>query len=248
MNILSTLAKSLNFFAIIFLLSACLATNLEIHDGDPLSVLGGPAQHTAIYNNYNINTVGEWKELVQEMNDSGYLSDAEGANNYEITFRYLADRETAKSNPGKTALDIRLEREEANQILQPRNQMTIQEAAPNDGFAILDYCTGYLIQAHSIMRDEGPNLNLNSSDQYAYNEVVEHLDRNSTMFLSSQVNRTTSLSDSEGALSRALIREGIEFASLKIENDPMRIITPGNVKNDVMFCLDQAQNARVYIN
>ena len=248
MNICSTLAKSFNFFAITLLLSACLTTNVEIHDSDPLSVLSGPAQERAIYNNYNIYTVGELKSLVQEMEDSGYLLDAEGANNYKITFRYLADRETAKNNPGKTALDIRLEREEANRILQARKQMTIQEAAPNDVFAILDYCTGYLIQAHSVMRDEGPNLNLNSSDQYSYNEFVEHLNWNSNMFLLSKVKRTETLSDSENDLSIALTREGVEFARLKIEKDPMRIITPGNVKNDVMFCLDQAQNAKVYIN
>ncbi|MDA7561895.1 hypothetical protein N8860_09125 [Alphaproteobacteria bacterium] len=248
MNISSILVKSFNFFAIIFLLSACLTTNAEHNDSDPLSVLGGPAEERAFYNSYNINTVGEVKAVMQEMVDSGYLSGAEGANSYKITFRYLVDRETAKNNPGKTALDIRLEREEANLILQARKQMTIQEAAPNDGFAILDYCTGYLVHAHSVMRDEGPNLNLNSSDQYAYNEFVEHLDLNSSMFVLSKVQRTRTLSDSEQDLSIALTREGVEFARLKIEKDSMRIITPGNVKNDVMFCLNQAQNAKAYIN
>ena len=253
MKFISTLAKSFNFFAIILLLSACLTTNVEIQDSDPLSVLGGSTQEITIYKNYNINTVGEWKALVMEMNDSGYLSGAEGANNYNITFTYLEDRETAKNNPGKTALDIRLEREEANRILQARKQMTIQEAAPNDRFAILDYCTGYLIQAHSVMRDEEPNLNLNSSDQYDYNEIVEHLDYNSKTFLLSQVMRTQTLSDSEDDkestyLSIVHTKEGVEFARLKIENDPMRIIMPGNVKNDVIFCLDQAQNAMDYIN
>jgi len=126
--------------------------------------------------------------------------------------------------------------------------MTIQQIAPKDERGLFDFCNGYLISAHAVMRDQAPKLRFNPADRAVIKKVTEHLDRNTMMFTLAGVVGLSDLSEKEKKARQSQsyknIQEGIQLARTRINNDPMKIIMPGRAKEDVKFCLDQSSVAQ----
>jgi hypothetical protein len=100
--------KTLIVLSLCVLMTACAVRQPQ--DSDPVSALNPPAQEMRIYQQYGIKTVGDWKAVVLEMKDSGYISQRDSS--YLVMLDYLKDREVARKTPGMTALDVRKQREQ----------------------------------------------------------------------------------------------------------------------------------------
>jgi hypothetical protein len=78
-----------------------------------------------LYKKYGIETVGDWKSTVIEMRDSGYIS--KNDTSYLVMFEFLKDKETAKQNPGMTALDVRTQRQQTAKDAATQKKATDQK-------------------------------------------------------------------------------------------------------------------------
>jgi autonomous glycyl radical cofactor GrcA len=220
----------------------------ENADSDPISVMNPSKQEMVLFKKYGLTTVGHFKSAVLEMKESGYFDVAGKPSNYMSVFTYLEDRETAKQQAGMTATMVLQARQEEARKVAARKKMTIQQIAPKDELGLFDFCKGYLIIAHAVMRDQGPKLRVNPADRAVIKKVTEHLDRNSTMFTLAGVVGQIDLSEKEKKTRQSQsyknTQEGIQLARTRINNDPMKIIMPGRAKEDVKFCLDQSSVAQ----
>lgn len=109
-------------------------------DADSISSLNPPAQEMRIYQQYGIKTVGDWKTVVLEMKDSGYISQRDSS--HLVMFDYLKDREVARKTPGMTALDVRRQREQASndaKIQKKLNDQKILDALFSGTWSIGSY-------------------------------------------------------------------------------------------------------------
>ena len=221
----------------------------EYADSDPISVMNPSKQEMVLFKKYGLTTVGHFKSAVLEMKESGYFDVAGKPSNYMSIFTYLEDRETAKQQAGMTATMVLQARQEEARKVAARKKMTIQQIAPKDERGLFDFCNGYLISAHAVMRDQAPKLRFNPADRAVIKKVTEHLDRNTMMFtLAGVVGLSSDLSEKEKKARQSQsyknIQEGIQLARTRINNDPMKIIMPGRAKEDVKFCLDQSSVAQ----
>jgi len=116
-------------------LAGCAAPQHK--DSDSVSVLNVPLNEMKIYQQYGINTVGDWKNAVLEMKANGYISSKDTS--HTILFQYLVDRETARKTPGMTALQVRQQREGQRSIssnVTTANAPKPTQSAPNKNFLI----------------------------------------------------------------------------------------------------------------
>lgn len=108
---IKNLKKFILVFASTFLLTGCLATTPK--DSDPIASLNPPKSELVLYEQYGVNTVGDFKAVVLEMKETGYIS---GQSSYREMFVYLEDRETADKTPGLTATQVKQQRTEAEKL------------------------------------------------------------------------------------------------------------------------------------
>lgn len=221
----------------------------DYKDSDPVAILGSHSNREAqLYKKYRINTVGDYKVVVREMRDSGYIEAADNSKNYTLIFTYLKDREAARQQPGLTAKNILQARQDELSNAAERKRVTVEQAAPKDELGRLSFCTGYLIHAHAVMRDEGPKLRMGAKDRFDMDQVIKQLDTSSNFFMLAGVASSLDLSKDEAEkISSRNVKntsEGVEFARARIENDPTRIFMPGQVKEDILSCGNQAPIAK----
>jgi hypothetical protein len=113
--------KTLIVLSLCVLMTACAVRQPQ--DSDPVSALNPPAQEMRIYQQYGIKTVGDWKAVVLEMKDSGYISQRDSS--YVVMLDYLKDREVARKTPSMTALEVRTQREQAS--LEVKNKKILND-------------------------------------------------------------------------------------------------------------------------
>ena len=123
MRTLTVAAKSSLLLAGALLLAGCLATSPK--DSDPIASLNPPAQDLALYKQYGVNTVGDFKAVALEMKNTGYVSDG---SNHRDMFDYFRDRETASKTPGLTATQVKQQRLQVQDRLAQEKRQAKQRA------------------------------------------------------------------------------------------------------------------------
>ena len=223
----------------------------EYADSDPISVMNPSKQEMDLLGKYGLTTIGHFKSAVLEMKESGYFDVAGKPSSYMATFTYLEDRETAKQQADMTPTMVLQARQEEAKRIAARKKMTVQQIAPKGELGLFEFCTGYLIEAHAVMRDQAPKLRLNAPDRASIKKVTAHLDRNTTMFLLAGTVSMSDLTEDEKKIKTSqkvrVTREGVQLAKTRINNDPMKIIMPGRAKEDVKSCLEQSSIAQKYL-
>lgn len=128
MSSILNLKKSTALLAGTLLLAGCLATTPK--DSDPITSLNPPQQDLVLYQQYGVNTVGDFKAVALEMKDTGYVT---GGGSYKVMFDYLKDRETAKKTPGLTATQVKQQRIQAEKQ-RAEEKRAAQQRALNELF------------------------------------------------------------------------------------------------------------------
>ncbi len=120
---ITNIKKSFLFFTSAFLLSGCLATTPK--DSDPIASLNPPKSDLVLYQQYGVDTVGDFKAVALEMKETGYIS---GRSSHREMFAYLKDRETAEKTPGLTATQVKQQRNEAEKLRLEKKREAEQQA------------------------------------------------------------------------------------------------------------------------
>lgn len=119
----SALTHSTMLLACALLLSGCLATTPK--DSDPITTLNPPSSDLALYRQYGVNTVGDFKAVALEMKETGYVS---GASSHREMFDYFKDRAVAAKTPGLTATQVKQQRIDAQKRLVAAERAAQQQA------------------------------------------------------------------------------------------------------------------------
>jgi len=219
----------------------------EPKDSDPIELMNPPQDELALFKKYGIKTVGDFKKIVLEMKESGYLKLVDNPGTYQAAFVYLKDREAARKTPGISAIDVIKKRKDESKRQSELKKKSIFEVAPKNDWSLVNFCSGVLIEAHGVMKDESPKMMLNKVDRIAINEFIKHLDTNSQHFILATALGSSVEQGNDKDDGYKQTQEGLKFAKLRIGSDPWLLIKPNPVKEDVKFCLDQWVKANKYI-
>jgi len=176
----STLTQSAMLLAGTVLLSGCLATAPK--DSDPITALNPPQSDLALYRQYGVNTVGDFKAVALDMKETGYVS---GGSSHREMFKYFKDREVAAKTPGLTATQVKQQRIDAQKRRVDAERAAQQQALDKlfnakwsigglscdlGGGTYTEFGTQYKVGMRSYIRGRLNETNQRASKRFTVND------------------------------------------------------------------------------